>query len=94
MPEGILEDVAKRLKDTDSRVREAGAYALRGWLDPGNELVIASMVRLYRFVLMDNCVPVLGTQSTLLKELLKTTLSEGFLEETLLKTLLEARALW
>ena len=92
LPERILEDVAKRLEDTDSRVREAAAYALRDCLDPAIELGKASMLRSYKLGLVDNGVPVLTIQSTLLKDLLETVLSDGFFEETFPTTLLEAQA--
>ena len=60
LPEGILEDVAKRIEDNDRRVRKAAAYALRGRLDPVDELLKALMVRLKDFNLEGNCIPVLG----------------------------------
>ena len=92
LPEAILEDITGRLEDNDRRVRKAAAYALNGRFDPVDELLKALMVRLKDFNLEGDCIPVLGIQSNSLKELLGATLFEGFLEDTLPKTLVEALA--
>ena len=90
LPEGILEDVAKQLQDTDSRVREAALYALSDSLDPREELTKANMVRSQNFTLVEHCVPDPGDQLTLLKEIRETVWSEGFPSKTLLATMIEA----
>ena len=95
LPEGILEDVVKRLEDKDSGVREAAADALRGGLDPTVELLKAFMVRaLYsaKSNLAGVRAQILCIQSTSLKEALEAILSEEFLEETLPTEVLEAEA--
>ena len=88
LPEWILEDVAKRLQDTDSRVREAALYTLRDYLDAVEEFGKAVMIRSRDFVLVENCIPV--SQSSSLKEMLETVLSEEFFFKTLVAELVEA----
>ena len=95
LPEKILEDVAKRLQDIDSGVRACAADAFVGSLDPTVELLKAFIVRSVYSAnsnLVGVCAPILGIQSTSLKEPLELILSEEFLEEILPTEVLEAEA--
>ena len=95
LSEWILEDVANRLKDNDSRVREAAAYTLSDSLNPAMEFIKAMTVRAIFSVdpeLAESCEPVLGIQPTSLKDTLEAILSEEFIDETLLSEVFEADA--
>ena len=83
LPEGILEDVAKRLEDTDCWVREAAAYTLSASLDPEVELLRASIVR--AIISKDP-----NFESP--KDSLEATSSEDSIEETLPINLLGAQS--
>ena len=91
----IRSDKVRRLRDYprpgtvvyhDSRVSEAAAYALSDRLEPRVELLKVYMVRsvyLANSNLAVICAPILGIQSTSLKEALEVILSEEVLHKTL-----------
>ena len=94
LPEGILKDVARRLEDTDSRVRKAAVNAMGDRLDPYVESVKAMLVRGIYFKdpnLEKICEGFLDIQSTSPKDLV-ATIPEDFIEETLSRGLLGAES--
>ena len=85
LPEGILEDVAKRLEDTNSMVGEAAVYALSDQSDDTTEFIKAMVVRSLSVkdpYLVKICLRTADLWSTSLKNSLKASLLEYSMDET------------